>query len=128
MRIKGRGFGDKVVKGDILFTKEPISFLGGVDPDNGEIIEKNHEIKGKKIKDKILVFPRGKGSTVGSYIIYQLKKNNKAPLALINIEAEPIVAVGAIISEIPLIDQVDIEKIPKKGKIKVNAKQEWIEF
>ncbi|MCK5177149.1 MAG: DUF126 domain-containing protein, partial [Candidatus Aenigmarchaeota archaeon] len=66
-----------------------------------------HDLEGKTITDKILVFPNGKGSTVGSYTLYRLKKNNKAPLAIINKECEAIVAVGAIISQIPLIDKLE---------------------
>ena len=60
---------------------------------------------GKKISDQILIIPSGKGSTVGSYIIYQMYKNNTAPLALIAIEAEPIIATGAIMAGIPMVDQ-----------------------
>src|SRR5659263_329004 len=70
---------------------------------NTSFVEKGHELFGMSIKGKVLVFPGGKGSTVGSYSIYQLKKNNAAPLAMINIRTEPIVAVGAIISDIPLV-------------------------
>ena len=98
----------KEIKGNVLVTTEPISFLGGVDPKTGKICEEGHELYGKSIKDKILIFPRGKGSTVGSYVIYALKKEGNAPLAIINAEAEPIVAVGAIISDIPMFE-VDLE-------------------
>lgn len=99
-------------QGQALVTTRPISFLGSVDPKTGVVIEKGHELEGKSIKGKILVFPGGKGSTVGSYVIYQLKKNGVSPGAMINIKAEPIVAVGAIISDIPLVDR--IEKDPVK--------------
>ncbi len=91
-------------EGKALVTSQPISFLGSVNPENGVVIEKGHELEGISIKGKVLVFPGGKGSTVGSYVIYQLKKNGAAPSAMINIKAEPIVAVGAIISDIPLVD------------------------
>ena len=64
-----------------------------------------------KIKDKILVFPTGKGSTVGSYTLYRLKKGGVAPAGIINSECETVVAVGTIISEIPCVDTVDISKI-----------------
>ena len=63
------------------------------------------------MKGKILVFPNGKGSTVGSYTLYRMKKNAMAPAAIINKECETVVAVGAIISEIPCIDEIDISKI-----------------
>ncbi|HON44135.1 MAG TPA: DUF126 domain-containing protein [Planctomycetota bacterium] len=96
------------VQGEALVSPEPIGFLGGVDPDTGIVVEKNHCLYGQSIANKILVFPTGKGSTVGSYTLYRLKKNNKAPLAMINQQSEAIVAVGAIISNIPMVDQIDI--------------------
>lgn len=128
MKISGRGFGEKTVEGEVLYTNQPISFLGGINPESGVIREKGHELEGSSVSEKIFVFPKGKGSTVGSYVLYQLKKNKKAPKAIINRETEPIVAVGAIISEIPLIDKINIKKLPKKGETKVNAKEGWIEF
>ncbi len=95
------------------------------------MVEEKHSLAGKSIKGKILVFPHGKGSTVGSYVMYQLKKNGAAPAAIINLETEPIVAVGAIISEIPLVDM--LEKNPyellKDGNIVlVNGSEGYIEL
>jgi predicted aconitase with swiveling domain len=111
-------------KGEALVTSQPISFLGSVDTKTGIVIEKGHELSGKSIKGKVLVFPGGKGSTVGSYAIYQLKKNGTAPCAMINIKAEPIVAVGAIISDIPLVDCVEknpVAAIRTGDKVLVDA-------
>jgi predicted aconitase with swiveling domain len=111
-------------QGIALVTSQPISFLGSVDVKKGIIVEKGHELEGKSISGKVLVFPGGKGSTVGSYAIYQLKKNGQAPLAMINVKAEPIVAVGAIISDIPLVDNVEknpIEIIKTGDKVLVDA-------
>jgi predicted aconitase with swiveling domain len=68
-----------------------------------------------------LVFPRGKGSTVGSYTLYRMKKAGTAPIAILNRECETIVAVGAIIAEIPCLDQIDIEKIPDDAVLRVDA-------
>jgi predicted aconitase with swiveling domain len=111
MELKGRIISRGVAEGEALTTTQPISFYGGVDPETSEIIEKGHELQGKKIKGKILVFPNGKGSTVGSYTLYRLKKGRVAPAGIINRECETVVAVGAIISEIPCVDEVDISKI-----------------
>jgi len=110
--------------GEALVTSQPISFLGSVDVKKGIIVEKGHELEGKSISGKVLVFPGGKGSTVGSYAIYQLKKNGVAPIAMINVKAEPIVAVGAIISDIALVDNVEknpIEIIKTGDKVLVDA-------
>ena len=60
---------------------------------------------------RVLVFPTGKGSTVGSYTILRLAKSSHGPAAMINVESEAIVAVGAIIADIPMVDQVDISLI-----------------
>ena len=116
MELKGRIIAKGVAEGEALTTTQPISFYGGVDPETSEIIEKGHELQGKRVKDKILVFPNGKGSTVGSYTLYRLKKGAVAPAGIINRECETVVAVGAIISEIPCVDEIDISKI-KMGDI-----------
>jgi predicted aconitase with swiveling domain len=111
MELKGRIISKGIAEGEALTTTQPISFYGGVDPETSEILEKGHELQGKRIKGKILVFPNGKGSTVGSYTLYRLKKGGVAPAGMINRECETVVAVGAIISEIPCVDEVDISKI-----------------
>ena len=111
MELKGRIISKGIAEGEALSTSQPISFYGGVDPETSMIIEKGHELEGKKICAKILVFPNGKGSTVGSYTLYRMKKNGMAPAGIINDECETVVAVGAIISEIPCIDKIDTSKI-----------------
>jgi predicted aconitase with swiveling domain len=111
MELKGRIISRGVAEGVALTTSQPISFYGGVDPNTSEIIEKGHELQGKRVKDRILVFPNGKGSTVGSYTLYRMKKGGRAPAGIVNKECETVVAVGAIISEIPCVDKVDISKI-----------------
>ena len=111
MELKGRVISKGVAEGEALITTQPISFYGGVDPNTSEVIEKGHELQGKKVKGKILVFPNGKGSTVGSYTLYRMKKKGVAPAGIVNKECETVVAVGAIISEIPCVDGIDISKI-----------------
>jgi predicted aconitase with swiveling domain len=118
-QLKGRIIYKGKAEAEALVTTMPISFYGGVDPNTGVVIEKGHELNGRSIKDKVLVFPQGKGSTVGSYTLYRLKKNGVAPAAMINKETETIVAVGAIISEIPFVDKVDVTKIKTGNKISV---------
>lgn len=111
VELKGRIISKGVAEGEAITTTQPISFYGGVDPDTGEIIEKEHELQGKTIKGKILVFPNGKGSTVGSYTLYRMKKSGTAPAGIVNKDCETVVAVGTIISEIPCVDGIDISKI-----------------
>jgi len=119
MELKGRIISKGTAQEQALVTSMPISFYGGVDPNTGEVLEKGHELQGKSVKGKILVFPTGKGSTVGSYTLYRLKKNGMAPAGIINRECETVVAVGAIISEIPCVDEIDISKIETGDIIRI---------
>lgn len=118
---KGRAISKGVASGELLVSSEPISFYGGVDPDTGIVVERGHPLEGKSISGKVLYFPRGKGSTVGSYTLYRLKKNGHAPKAIINAECETIVAVGAIISEIPLVDGISAKKLEDGMNVKVDG-------
>lgn len=111
MILRGRVIHEGEAKGEALVTSQGISFFGGVDPETGIIIERGHPLEGQSIAGKVLVFPQGKGSTVGSYTLYRLKHNNLAPAAIINADCETITAVGCIISEIPCVDQIDIQMI-----------------
>lgn len=119
MELKGRIISKGLAEGEALTTTMPISFYGGVDPETSEILEKGHELQGKQIKGKILVFPNGKGSTVGSYTLYRLKKGGVAPAGIINGDCETVVAVGAIISEIPCVDEIDISKIETGDTVRI---------
>jgi predicted aconitase with swiveling domain len=123
MILQGRTIYGGKAYGTTLTTTMGISFYGGVDPDSGIIIEKNHDLYGQSINGRILVFPSGKGSTVGSYTLYRLKKNNKAPLAIINRECETIIAVGCIISEIPCIDLIPIHLIINGCILSIDAER-----
>lgn len=125
--MKGRTISPGKAKGEAIVSKEPVGFYGGIDPKTGVVIEKGHELEGKSVKDKILVFPQGKGSTVGSYVIYGLKKNGVAPAAIVNRETETIVATGVILAGIPCVDRIDIEKIKTGDKLKVDADEATVE-
>ena len=90
-------------KGIVLKTTTPINFLGAVDKKTGLIRDENHDLYQKSIKDVILVFPHGIGSSVGAYTIYSLKSNNSAPIAMICQKADLTTASGCALADIPLI-------------------------
>jgi predicted aconitase with swiveling domain len=119
--MKGRTISPGKAEGEAIFSSEPIGFYGGIDIKTGIVIEKGHSLEGKKVTGKILVFPCGKGSTVGSYVIYGLAKNKVGPAGIINKETETIVATGVILAGIPCIDQIDIDKIKNGDKVILNA-------
>lgn len=119
--LKGRTIVEGHCKAEALVSRKPISFLGGVDPADGKIIEKNHDLCGECVKNKVLCFPHGHGSTVGSYVLYSLARKRLAPKAIINQKADPVVVVGAIIAEIPMLDQVNINQIKTGDLVEVDA-------
>ena len=128
MKMIGRKIFGGQAHGVALVTQMGISFFGGVDPDSGVIVEQGHELEGQSIAGKVLVFPTGKGSTVGSYTLYRLKKNGKAPAGIINAACETITAVGCIISEIPCVDHVDIQTIPNGCTISLDGDRAELEI
>lgn len=128
MVLCGRKIFAGSAQGRALVSEEPISFYGGVDPDTGIVEEQGHPLQGRSVAGRVLVFPGGKGSTVGSYTLYRMKRNGTAPAALVNRQCETIVAVGAIIAEIPCLDQVAIERIPDGVRVHVDADRERIEI
>jgi predicted aconitase with swiveling domain len=127
MKLKGRKIYKGVAEGEAIVTRDGISFYGGVDPDTGKVVEVGHELEGQSITGKILVFPTGKGSTVGSYTLYRMKKNNTAPAAIVNKQIDTIIAVGCIISEIPCVDKIDVNEIKNGQKMVVNGSEGTVE-
>jgi predicted aconitase with swiveling domain len=113
-------------QGEALVTSQGVSFFGGVNPETGVIVERGHELEGISIAGKVFVFPKGKGSTVGSYTLYRLKRNGVAPAGIINMECETITAVGCIMAEIPCVDQIDISQISNGDSILVDGDRSFI--
>ena len=91
------------VEGIVLKSENSINFLGTVDKKTGIISDENHDLYEKSIKDTILVFPSGVGSSVGAYTIYSIKSNESAPLAMICTKADLTVATGCALANIPVV-------------------------
>jgi uncharacterized protein len=126
--LSGRTISPGQAEGMALVTSMGISFFGGIDPLTGVVLERGHELEGQSVAGKILVFPTGKGSTVGSYTLYQLAYNKKAPLAILNAECETITAVGCIIAEIPCVDHIALEQIRSGMTLRVEAERGIVIF
>ena len=121
IRLVGRQISCGVATGKALVLESDLSFLGGVDPETGRIKDKGTGAFNRTVRNRVLVFPKGKGSTVGSYVIYGLQANGKAPAAIVNAQTETIVATGAILSKIPLVDDVDITVIRTGDRVTVDG-------
>lgn len=124
MRLDGRSISSGTAEGEVLKLQGAFSFLGGVDGSTGELRVEN----GGNVAGKILVFPRGKGSTVGSFTMYDLKVHGKSPAAVVNQSAETIVATGAVISSLPMIDRIDVDLIRDGDRMIVNGTEGYAEL
>jgi len=121
--MSGRLIKNGRAEGEALVSKKPLSFLGGIDPKTGKVIDRESDLYGQSVAGKVLVFPYGKGSTVGSYIILWMKKEGVNPSAIINESSEPIVCVGAIISDIPMVDKIDLSLIENGDHVRVDGEK-----
>jgi hypothetical protein len=117
--LQGRVIQPGAASGSALVTDEPISFLGEVDPESGRVVDPRHPLAGCDVSGRVLVFPTGKGSTVGSYVLYQLARNGHAPAAIVNARCEAIVATGAIIAGIPTVDGVDTSQFSTGQRVSI---------
>ena len=131
MIVKAKKVSPGVAKGIALVSHASISFTGGVDPDTGIVREPGHELEGQNIAGKILVFPSGKGSTTGSWQFYATYKRGNAPIGMINVKAEGVVAVSAIITGTPMVHDMEtnpLDIIESGDIVTVNADEGFVEI
>ena len=131
MIIKAKPVTKGVAEGEAIVTRMPISFTGGMDPDSGVIREPGHELEGRSVAGKILVFPTGKGSTTGSWQFYAAFKRGNAPIGIVNVKAEGVVAVSAIITGIPMVHEPEddpFQYIETGDLVKIDADKGFVEI
>lgn len=109
--LRGRKVVGGKARGEALVSSEPICFLGGIDVKTGRVTEVGHPLEGANIAGKVLVFPTGKGSTGGSYLIFESVENGVGPCAMLNRAVEQVTAVGCIIADIPMMDRIEPDPI-----------------
>lgn len=129
--IKVRGVTSGKVEGEAIILEGPLSFLGGVDPETGKIIDSKHKATGKSITGKIFIFTQGVGSTANPFVMKELVDNKVAPVAIVNKRAEYMLIAGAVLADIPLVDkpEEDIFQIVKSGDyVKVDADREILQI
>lgn len=121
MILRGRRIVAGRAEGEALASSVPFSFVGGVDPATGTVLDDDTGCAGQRLAGRVFAFPRGKGSTVGSYAIYGLAKRELGPAAILNARAEAIVAVGAILGGVPMVDGIDVGGILSGDRVVVDA-------
>jgi len=130
VKIRAKAVTQGITEGEAIVSHMPISFTGGMDPDTGIIREPGHELEGQSVAGKILVFPMGKGSTTGSWQFFAAFKRGNAPRGIINIKAEGVVAVSAIITNTPMVHELEddpFECINNGDFVKINADEGFVE-
>ena len=123
MIMKGRAISPGFAEGTAVTYPEAFSFLGGVDGSTGDLHVRDGNIAGR-----VFMFPNGKGSTVGSYVVYDLMVHGKAPLALVNRSAETIVTTGAVISSVPMVDGIDVSLFRDGDEVAVDGSRGYVEL
>jgi predicted aconitase with swiveling domain/8-oxo-dGTP pyrophosphatase MutT (NUDIX family) len=121
--LRGRPIAGGKGEGELVLLEEDFSFLGGVDTTSGELT-----VRKANIAAKVFAFPRGRGSTVGSYTIYDMKVHGTLPSAIVNSKAETIVTTGAVISSIPLVDGIDLSLLRDGDRIVVDGDDGMVEL
>jgi len=127
--LKARRVSKGRAEGEAIVLKEAFSFLGSVDRTTGVICDKEHELAGQSIAGKILVFPYGHGSTVGAYEMLDMVRYGTQPRGILNLRSDPVIAVGAIISDIPMMDRPDgnpLELIRTGDRVVLDADAEVV--
>lgn len=126
-----------IAEGEALTTEQPLCLYDSLDPKSGNIVNRRHELFGENVSGKIFVFPYGIGSSTSSATILEASRCGKAPKAIVNMETEPVIAVGAVLAEklyeriIPIVDkpEIDLIKLIKNGDVvKVDANRGLIEL
>lgn len=120
-----------VAEAEVIISKDNIMFYL-INPETGEVIEHGHDLEGKNIANKILIFPEGKGSSVVQADgLYQLNMRGNMPKGMIIQFPETVLVSSAIIFEIPMVDKVDPEfyNVIKDGdKVRLDATSGTIEI
>ena len=124
MKLEGRGISRGEAEGEVLLSDAPVSFLGGIAPASGELADR----PGGSVTGRVFAFPRGKGSTVGSYVMLEMKRVGTLPAAIINESAEPIVATGAVLSGVPLVDGIDLSLLRSGDRCVVDGSKGTVEL
>ena len=111
MKLAGRGLVEGKASGRLIVSRQPLSFLGGVDPDSGVVVDKAHELVGQKLTGKVLALPYTVGSSVGAYVIYNLNRKSLGPSAVVAVKGDITLVSGCALAGLPLADGFDLAKL-----------------
>ena len=128
---QGRSIAKGIAEGEALVSHQPLSIFGGVSPETGVVMEREHELYGVKLTGKVLVMPPLKGSTAGTWILCRASENGVAPSAIVVTRTDIILTAGAIIGKIPTVDNFGFDpttKFKNGQKLRVNGDNGTVEL
>ena len=128
--LNGRKVVGGCTEGEALVTRDTVSGWGGIDPLQGIITERRHELRGQSFKDKVFVFPGAKGSSGMSMIFHQTRLNGVAPRALIFNDMTTKAALASVILHAPAVTGLDrnpLEVIDSGDWVRVDADKGIVE-
>lgn len=85
--------------GDVVASRQMLSFWGGVDPATGTVIDHRHPLCGRSLAGAVVVLPKGKGSSTGSYVLLDSLSAGVAPAGIVMSQVDEIIALGVVVHE-----------------------------
>jgi hypothetical protein len=131
MILKGKRVNSGKAEGEAIVSKMPFSFLGDLNPATGMVQAPTSDVHGQSIAGKVFVFPIGKGSTGGPPVAYAAKKAGNAPTAIVCVQAEPVMAMVAIMNDMPMVHALNknpLEVIKTGDYVKVDGDAGTVEI
>lgn len=117
----GKGIVAGIGEGAALVSESAFSFWGDLDPVKGKVINPRSNLAGQSIKDKVFVYPRGRGSSTTSAVLLEAVRCSNAPSAIISLDVEHILALGAIVAQELYGKNVPIMAVSEEVFAKINS-------
>jgi predicted aconitase with swiveling domain len=117
-------------EGPALVLEEPLSFWGGVDPATGLVTDVHHPQRGANVAGRVLVMRSGRGSSSSSSVLAEAIRSGAAPVAIVLLEPDAILALGAIVARelygvtIPVVVATDVDRIRDGARLRIDAETE----
>jgi hypothetical protein len=111
--LHGKGCAPGEFEGEAVVSNQPFGFWQGIDPQTGFVIDRRHDLCGTSLRNKVFVFPFGRGSTGTPGIFLEAVRNGCAPAAILNVKSEPMIVACALLADaffkvkIPIVDGLD---------------------
>ncbi|HEX6262063.1 MAG TPA: DUF126 domain-containing protein [Actinomycetota bacterium] len=126
---EGRALAAGMAEGVLIVLREPLSFWGGMDPETGEVIDAHHPQRGEILTGRVVAMPSGRGSSSASSVLAEAIRIGKAPVALVLMEPDPIVALGSVVASelygsacpVVVLDEAAYERLRTGDSVRITA-------